>query len=79
MESTDHKHRWEPIQNWSAKYRCAICGCIAYRNINGAVMGAPLDSIIPYKCNFNRNLRAPCGKDAVQRRGAKNRCSEHKE
>lgn len=50
-------HKWEPVPNWSGRYKCEWCHIIAYRKFVMGISGSP--RLIPYKCK--------CGKEAVAR------------
>ena len=43
-------HIWEPIYGWSARYRCARCSAIAYRNFVRGVRGEGSSRIVTYTC-----------------------------
>lgn len=83
---TKHAHDWQPIQTWSARYRCSSCGALGWKRIarlyrdatgvldsaNRADVARPTE-IVPYVCTHRG-----CNKDAVTHARKRGQfCREH--
>jgi hypothetical protein len=76
-----HEHRWQPIPNWYARYRCTICsvvGCkprVVTALVDGGAYGSP--HVTPYVCGATRG-GVKCGNPAqAKKKGGVWRCREH--
>lgn len=78
-------HRWAPIPNWYARYRCEACGAHGYKQ-RVVTCGAEPRSrgegpvgrvgITPYVCSVKR-AGVACGGVAVEGRPNKWKCRHH--
>lgn len=82
----DHEHVWEPIPNWSGRYRCSICQGLGYRALVTAdkttndpktattwvPRGYSTSQIVPYICT-----KKGCSKAALSHGRKGQRCKEH--
>src|SRR5260221_14564561 len=66
-----HTHDWQPIDGWTARYRCWQCGVIAYkpRVVTILVDGGPYGSmkVTPYVCTATR-AGSRCGCPPIAKR-----------
>jgi hypothetical protein len=77
-----HTHTWEPVPNWCARYRCAMCGAFGVKNRIVAVRPdgtLHVDrGIKPFRCGITCNGRR-CGRPAVAKEGGTVwRCRDHR-
>jgi hypothetical protein len=75
-----HRHNWQPIGGWRARYRCRECGAVGYkpRLVTMDVEGGPYGStrITPCVCAVTRaGLR--CGCPAVSKTRGAWKCRAH--
>jgi hypothetical protein len=72
-------HDWQPIPNWYARYRCALCHVIGCKL--GVVQAAHVrrtSEIVPYRCGA-RPGGVKCPEPAVHGSYGKNfRCAVHR-
>jgi len=53
LPCNNDNHDWEPVRDWTARYRCTRTGCgvLGYRSVvNSAMTGKPAGWILAYRC-----------------------------
>jgi hypothetical protein len=80
LYTLSHQHDWQPINGWTARYRCKGCRVVGYRPriVTLHVAGGPYGStaVTPYICSAQQGgQRCGCPAEWKQKRAW--RCREH--